>query len=67
MTVIDQRLGGTTPLELLIDFPGSEISGEPVVNSVEVFSESEEDLFMDENSVAMTFPRRNVFSSSWTS
>jgi len=49
MTVIDQRLGGTTPLELLIDFPGSEITGQPISESEEVFSESEDDLFMDED------------------
>jgi len=49
MTVIDQRLGGTTPLELLIDFPGSEITGQKTSKSVEVYSGSEEGLFMDED------------------
>lgn len=49
MTVIDQRLGGTTPLEILIDFPGTEISFEAESPVAKKYGASEEDLFMDED------------------
>ncbi len=42
MQVIDQRLGGTTPLEILIDFPGSEIiPGETFAANVEALDEQD--------------------------
>jgi len=48
MTVIDQRLGGTTPLEVIIDFPaGPDISKKTVVE-LSSYSE-EEDEFIDED------------------
>ena len=47
MTVIDQRLGGTTPLEVIIDFPaGPDITKKTVVEVV-VYEEDEEE-FVDE-------------------
>ena len=52
MAVIDQRLGGTTPLEILIDFPGSGIADAVVARekkALEQSSDSEEDMFVDED------------------
>ena len=48
MSVIDQRLGGTTPLEILIDFPGTgiEVRTKEVVPTAEL---TEENLFVDED------------------
>jgi predicted RND superfamily exporter protein len=39
MKVIDEQLGGTTPLDVIIDFP------EEVITSAEVFEEEPEDIF----------------------
>ena len=48
MSIIDQRLGGTTPLEILIDFPGQGIQ-DRVLEAVPATAVIEEDLFVDED------------------
>ena len=55
MKVIDQELGGTTPLDILLDFPGSKETeaGSPVVTDDDAFDEFDEfDEFEGENNSA---------------